>query len=435
MNICMMTNTFLPHVGGVARSVHTFSEDYLRQGHEVLIVAPRFPEDDEVPAEIERHVVRLPAVQRFNGSDFSVRLPAAWMFQDELSDYEPDIVHSHHPYLLGDSALRYARDKGVPVVYTHHTLHEEYTHYVPFNSNGLKRFVIELCTCYANLCDAVVAPSESIADLIRERGVTVPIEVIPTGIDVAAFGRGDGSAFRGKHGIPRNAPVIGHLGRLAPEKNLTFLAQSVAEAMQAHAEARFLLVGAGPSEAEIEALFAEAGLSDRIIATGKLVPPELYDAYAAMDLFVFTSHSETQGMVLVEAMATATPVVALDASGVREVLRNGHDGLLLPANSSAQDFSGAILRLLKDDSLREELGDRAAKTATSFDRKVTAGKMLQLYGRLSRKAREHTEGDDEWSRLLKQLELEWELIKGKTESAMHSLGGDTEKGPSHARPA
>jgi glycosyltransferase involved in cell wall biosynthesis len=198
MNICMMTNTYLPHIGGVARSVHGFSEAFRHQRHRVLVVAPTFEGVDQVPARVEKRVARLPAIQQFNGSDFSVRLPLAWLLNPVLNNFQPDIVHSHHPYLLGDSALRYAADKNAPVIFTHHTLHEQYTHYVPFDSPTLKQFVIELCTAYANLCDAVIAPSESIAQLIRQRGVNVPIEVIPTGIQVKNFATGRRDRFHGK---------------------------------------------------------------------------------------------------------------------------------------------------------------------------------------------------------------------------------------------
>ena len=252
MNILMMTNTYLPHVGGVARSVHTFSEEYRKLGHNVLIVAPEFTELESSDAPVsEANVVRLPAIQRFNGSDFSVRLPLLSSFDERLTQFAPDIVHSHHPFLVGDTALRFAAGEGLPAVFTHHTLYEQYTHYVPFDSPGLKQFAIELGTRFANLCDGVIAPSESIAALIRQRGVESPIRVVPTGIDLKAFGGGNGGAFRRAKNIPNDALVIGHVGRLAPEKNLTYLARAVSLFMTDHAESHFLVVGAGPSEGAI----------------------------------------------------------------------------------------------------------------------------------------------------------------------------------------
>ncbi|MGI8966429.1 MAG: glycosyltransferase, partial [Limisphaerales bacterium] len=263
MKICMMTNTYLPHIGGVARSVHTFSKEYRKRGHEVLVVAPEFPKRDAVPAETG--VIRLPAIQQFNGSDFSVRLPISGMFNAQIDEFAADIIHSHHPFLLGDTALRWAARKHVPIIFTHHTLYEEYTHYVPFDSPALKQFTIELSTHYANLCDAVIAPSESIAKLIRQRGVETPIEIIPTGVEVAEFAGGNGKKFRQQNKILPGAFVVGHLGRLAPEKNLTYLSRAMALFLKKNPEAIFLIVGDGSAAEEIRAIFKKENLLKQLV--------------------------------------------------------------------------------------------------------------------------------------------------------------------------
>ena len=147
MRILMMTNTFTPHVGGVARSVESFTASYRKLGHHVLVVAPEF---DNMPSE-ETDVVRIPAIQNFNGSDFSVVLPIPSNLRSAVEAFEPEIVHSHHPFLIGSTALRLARQYSLPIVFTHHTMYEKYTHYVPGDSKTLKRFVINLSTRYANL--------------------------------------------------------------------------------------------------------------------------------------------------------------------------------------------------------------------------------------------------------------------------------------------
>ncbi len=224
MNIVMLSNTYAPHVGGVARSIEAFARQYRELGHKVLIVAPEF---DHQQSD-EKDVVRIPALQNFNGSDFSVVLPVSGLLSDTLNAFQPEIVHAHHPFLLGMTAMRIARYQHLPLVFTHHTLYEQYTHYVPGNSPLLQRFAIQLVTHYANLSDMVFAPSESIAALLVERGVRTPISVVPTGVELHRFAQGDGAGFRRKMGIPENAFVVGHIGRLAPEKNLPFLATSIA---------------------------------------------------------------------------------------------------------------------------------------------------------------------------------------------------------------
>ena len=333
MRILMMTNTFTPHVGGVARSVESFTTTYRQLGHPVLVVAPEF---DNMPGE-EIDVVRIPAIQNFNGSDFSVVLPAPGFLRSAVEAFEPDIVHSHHPFLIGSTALRLARQFSLPIVFTHHTMYEQYTHYVPGDSETLKRFVINLSTRYANLCDHVFAPSASIAAVLRKREVVAPIDVVPTGVSLELMSKGNGAAFRTVMGIPEDAFVIGHVGRLAPEKNLGLLTDAVVAFLKSDSRACFLLVGWGPSRAPLWRAFREAGLAERLYETGVLTHPILASAYQAMDLFAFASKSETQGMVLIEANAAGVPVVALNAPGVREVVVDGENGRLL-AEESVEAF-------------------------------------------------------------------------------------------------
>ena len=376
MNILMMTNTYAPHVGGVARSVERFADAYRRRGHDVLVVAPEF----EGTPPRETGVLRLPAIQNFNGSDFSVVLPVSLSLGSALDRFRPDIVHSHHPFLIGATAVRVASSRGLPLVFTHHTLYERYTHYVPGDSPALQRFVIDLSTSYANLCDQVFAPSETIADLLRRRGVAAPISVVPTGLNLSAFQAGDGARFRGRFGIPADGVLVGHIGRLAPEKNLAFLTRAVVRFLREKPTARFAVVGSGPSQAAIRAICAAANLQDRLVLTGKLTGQDLADAYRAMDVFGFASLSETQGMVLTEAMAAGVPVVALDGPGVREVVRDGENGRLLPIEDEAA-FAAALMDVAgRDAAQRRALRRAAEKTAEAFAIDRCADLALDLYG-------------------------------------------------------
>ena len=414
----MMTNTFTPHVGGVARSVQSFTNEYRKRGHRVLVVAPEF----EGTPENELDVVRMPAIQNFNGSDFSVALPVPGPLFSALDRFKPDIIHSHHPFLIGATAVRLAYTHEVPLVFTHHTMYEQYTHYVPGDSQALKRFVIGLSTSYANLCDQVFAPSESIAGVIRQRGVTVPIAVIPTGVHTELFIRGDGAGFRRAMNIPGQALVIGHLGRLAPEKNLEFLAHAVAEFLKAHNQAHFLVAGVGPSREEMRQIFDRQGVSSRVHFIGVLQHRELADALHAMDVFVFTSKSETQGMVLTEAMAAGLPVIALDAPGVREVVEDGKNGRLL----KSEDIALYVAALhwffsLSEEQLRQ-LKQSAIDTSQKFSIERTADRALALYEKLIHQ--EFVDRDEEyhiWKSARGLVRFEWEVLKGAVEAAGAAL--------------
>lgn len=418
MNVALLTNTFTPHVGGVARSVESFAAEYRRLGHRVLVVAPEF----EGAPEHEEGVVRVPAIVHFNGSDFSVPMPVPGRVAAAFDRFRPEIVHSHHPFLLGDTALRLAAARDLPVVFTHHTLYERYTHYVPGDSPAMKRFAIELAVGYCNLCDAVIAPSESVEELLRARGVTVPMRAIPTGVDLGRFAAGDGAAFRRAAGIPAGAVVVGHVGRLAAEKNLAFLARAVARFLVARPAARFLLVGGGPALAAVRAELRRAGAGDRLHAAGVLGGEALVSAYRAMDVFAFASHSETQGMVLAEAMAAGVPVVAVDAPGVREVVRNGENGCLLPADDEAA-FAAALGEVADlSGAERRRTAAAVAETARRFSLERSARDTLELYRLLvlARPSRKELEGSA-WAGARRRLAEEWRIFRNIASAAGGSV--------------
>jgi 1,2-diacylglycerol 3-alpha-glucosyltransferase len=410
VRVAMFTNTYLPHVGGVAGSVSNFESDLRRRGHDVRIIAPQFAGAEEST----RHVLRTPAIQKFNGSDFSVQIPQPGLIADFLDDFRPQVVHSHHPFLLGDAALRAAWVRRLPLVFTHHTLYEQYTHYVPLDSEALKGFVIQMVTEYCNLCSHVIAPSESVDKLLVERDVDTPITVIPTGIDFERFASGDRAGFRRRFGIDDEAVVIGHVGRLAAEKNLDYLARAAGLYLAAHPESRFVVVGAGEHTESMRDVLLQRARPEQIIMTGAQTGQSLADAYAAMDLFVFSSQSETQGMVLAEAMAAGTPAVALDGPGVRDVV-NDSNGRLLPASASEEAFAMAIADSTKD---RHELMSRRDAVQSSIDDfrlESCADRLLDVYDRLITEFQVRADADpDPWDRLLRRLEIEWNLLSEKT---------------------
>lgn len=421
MNILIVTNTFTPHVGGVARSVTAFAEEYRRRGHKVMIIAPEF----EDQPDREDNVFRVQAWQKFNASDFSVALPIHPNLSKAVDAFQPDVVHSQHPFLLGHTAVRLARRRNLPLVFTHHTLYEQYTHYVPGDSPALKRYTVELCTRYANLADQVFAPSESVRDLIQSRGVHTPVEVVPTGLCLEEFEYRDGAAIRQAEGIPEDAFVVGHLGRMAPEKNLEFLTEAMVSFLRQNDRARVMIIGVGPSEDGIREAFAEAGLSDRLHMLGVLTPPNLSNALHAMDVFAFASTSETQGMVVTEAMAAGLPVVALNASGVREVVVDRQNGRLLPeANVSAFSEALAWVAGLDADD-RDALKQAVWETARAFSMERSADRALRCFERVKPQTEaQFSLNDSHWEDITRAIKIEWDLLRnlaGSSEAVVRGL--------------
>ncbi|MBL7198220.1 MAG: glycosyltransferase [Candidatus Omnitrophica bacterium] len=420
MNILMMTNTYKPIVGGLERSLENFTKEYRKRGHKVLIVVPEFK---NIPKN-EKDVIRVAAIQHFNGTDFSVKLPISKRLSDSLKKFKPDIVHSHHPFLIGDTALRVASRCRIPIVFTFHTLYEHNTHYVSGGSKTLRRFVVALATGYANLCDSVFVPSQSIADLLHERGVKTSITVIPTGIYVENFAKGNKEKFRAKIKVPQDAFIVGFVGRIALEKNMYFLSKTVALFLKKKKNAYFLIVGKGPLVDDIKYFFRQEGLRDRLICIGILGGQDLVDAYQAMDVFAFASHTETQGLVLTEAMAAGIPVVAVDAPGVRDVVKDYANGRLLVSDEE-KAFVSALQRFTELSTKEREIFKKMAQeTAKNFSIDKSVDYALDVYTMAIKKGYMYRNTKDSpWMKAARMIKTEWDLIKNMSKATGVAING------------
>jgi len=418
MNILMMTNTYFPMVGGLEQSVYSFSEAFRSLGHEVLIVTPAF---GGAPRE-EPGVIRIPAFQKFGGTVFSVNFPISGLLKRYMKEFVPDIVHSHGPFFMGDFALRLSRQHAIPLVFTYHCMFEQYVHDWPVQNEGVKRFMVKLAAGYANLVDQVITPSESVKDILIKRGVKTPMEVIPTGVDAQHFSKGDGITFRKQNQIPSDALVVGHAGRLAPEKNLEFLTNCLVELLKRDPRVHALIVGLGPSQNLIKDAFRAAGLEKRLHLTGVLHYQHLVDAYFAMDVFAFASLSETQGIVIIEAMAAGVPVVALDAPGAREVVADYHNGRLLNEMDQRSFVDALIWVLSRTPEELQTIKQIVRMTVQKYPIISSAKHMLEVYDKI-RSRRSVSLGKKNSSRYLIQwrIKAEWDILSNYIKSAATSV--------------
>lgn len=413
MKILMMTNTYAPMVGGIEESIRSFTFEFEKLGHEVFIVAP---ECEGAPPD-EVGVIRLRAIQNFNHSDFSIALPMSSLLAELMKTFKPDIIHCHHPFWMGDIALRLSSQYHIPLVFTYHTMFEQHMHYLPIQNEGVKRFIIELFTGYANLANQVIVPSESVRAILLERGVKTPMEVVPTGVNLQKFSKGNGNIIRKRLKIPLDAVVIGHVGRLALEKNLEFLSRSVAAYLKREPKIHFLVGGDGPLMDQIKKIFNEQGARKRLHLAGVLKGQDLVDCYHAMNIFAFASLSETQGIVLVEAMAAGVPVVAVDAPGVREVVKDGYNGRLI-FGENQNNFLEALSWCLKQAPAEfERMKKNAQATTKEFAVDLCANRMLKVYQDI--KVKEYTSPDRKnsaWDALAGRLKGEWDMFKNMMQS-------------------
>ncbi|MFA5005116.1 MAG: glycosyltransferase [Candidatus Omnitrophota bacterium] len=418
MNIIMMTNTYFPMVGGLEQSVYSFSEEFRSLGHEVLIVTPAF---GGAPIE-EPGVIRIPAFQKFGGTIFSVNFPISGLLKRYMKEFVPDMVHAHGPFFMGDFALRLSRQHAIPLVFTYHTMFEQYVHDWPVQNEGVKRFMVKLAAGYSNLVDQVIVPSESVREILLKRGVKTPMEVIPTGIDAQRFAKGDGIAFRQSNQIPPDALVVGHAGRLSPEKNLGFLTNCLVELLKKDPRVHALIVGLGPSERMIKDTFEKAGLEKRLHLTGVLHYQSLVDAYFAMDVFAFASLSETQGIVLIEAMVAGLPVVALDAPGAREVVEDYHNGRLLNEMDQRSFVDALIWALSRTTEELQATKQILRMTVQKYPINSAAKHMLEIYDKIrSRRSVSLGKKNSSQYRTLWRLKAEWDICSNYIRSLVRSV--------------
>lgn len=375
MRIAIYTNAYKPIVSGVVNAIALLRQGFVARGHEVIILAP----DYYGYRDQESGVYRFPAVDLTRKVRFPVAIPWSPRVSRLVREFRPEIIHTHHPFVLGPLALRTARQLGVPLVYTFHTQYEQYAHYVPLPPRLVKWFTRRRIRRFVEAADVVTTPAASIRDLLAGYGIEREILVLPNPIDLSRFARTEGPTVRRQLGLAEGELVLIFVGRLGIEKNLGFMLEAFAllRSLAPELPLRLVLVGAGPEEARLRELGEELGLGDRLILTGS-VPYQTVPSYlAAADLFLMTSVTEVKPLVLLEAMAAGLPIVAVRASGAVDTLTDGRDGVLTELDRTA--FARAVLALLCDEGRRKAMGRAARETVERYSLDRVAGEFIRLY--------------------------------------------------------
>jgi 1,2-diacylglycerol 3-alpha-glucosyltransferase len=378
LRVLFISDVYFPRVNGVSTSIRTFREDLLDQGIETQLVAPRYAQADAA----EPGIVRVPSagVPR-DPEDRRMRWGALKRALEGLAGGGFDLVHIHTPFIAHYAGVRFARRTGVPCVATYHTFFEEYLHhYLPILPRRLGGILARSFT--RSQCDdvrALIAPSEPMRAVLLEYGVTTPIRVLPTGLPADRFRAGDGQAFRASAGIAPGTPLVTYIGRVAHEKNIGFLIEMFHEVLRQVPQAVLVIAGEGPARAALEARAASLGEHVRFVGyldrdTG------LLDCYAAANVFAFASRTETQGLVLLEAMAQGAPVVSTAELGTRSILTPQSGALVVPEERAA--FAAAVVRVLNDAALGAELAQRGRTYARTWSSNAMARRLAELYTEL-----------------------------------------------------
>jgi len=383
LKILFISDVYFPRINGVSTSINTFVGQLKEMGHEVHLIAPEYGvQGQKIENDDESWIKRIPARNiYFDPEDKLMKYGLALDKLGELRREGYDIVHINTPFVAHYLGLKLAHLLDVPCVETYHTFFEDYLHhYLPWLPKSFaKGFARWLSRRQCNAVDAVIAPSQPMLDVLRRYGVQSKAEVIPTGLQPKSFELGDGVAFRQKYGIAEHCPVALFVGRVAFEKNIAFLLRMAVELRKSQPDMLLVIAGEGPAASSLHTLSEQLGLQDNIKFIGYLDRnTELNACYRAADVFVFSSTTETQGLVLLEAMAQGVPVVAIAELGTKSILIEGEGALIATENESL--FAERVLSLFSDAAKRSKLGESARNYAMKrWTSRTQAERMAQFY--------------------------------------------------------
>jgi len=374
LRVLMISDVYFPRINGVSTSIETFRADLATEGIQVRLIAPAYPERHDAPATWRVPSRRIP----FDPEDRLMHWQPLRHTAHHLAAEGVDLIHVQTPFAAHYAGTRTARRHNVPVLATYHTHFEEYiAHYLPALPRPLLRAAARrIATGQCNDLDAVVVPSRAMHETLTGYGVTAPLHILPTGIPVQSFAGGRRADFRRRHDIPAERPVALFVGRVAHEKNIGFLIEAMATAVQHLPELLLVIAGEGPALPALRRQTAAAGLEDSVRFVGYLDRrSELPDCYAAADVFAFASRTETQGLVLLEAMAAGLPVYALAEMGTRDILQPQRGAIVAPDEPAA--FGSGLATLLGNryqlDTLAAEARDYSLEWAAPARARQLAG--------------------------------------------------------------
>ena len=379
MKILMLADVYFPRVNGVSTSIKTFRDDLRRLGHQCVLVAPEYPVAAETPDDPE--ILRIPSWQvPFDPEDRLLSWSALKKWTDTLAPGSFDVVHVQTPFTAHYAGLRIAAKIGAPVIETYHTYFEHYLHhYVPFLPSAFTRASarkLTLSQCEA--VDAVISPSDQMANALRAYGVCAPINILPTGLPDSAFKQGERALFRNKFGIDEKRPMALYVGRVAHEKNIDFLIHMLVDLRLRVPDVLLVIAGEGPAEGHIRKLVSKLGLDHNVQFVGYMDRSStLPDCYRAADVFVFASRTETQGLVLLEALAQETPVVSTAIMGTANVLAGMQGALIAPED--VVGFSTLVASVLNDPALRQSLSEQASGDAQAWSSCAMTKRLVEYY--------------------------------------------------------
>ncbi len=383
LRIAMFTNNYLPFIGGVPISIYRLLVGLKSLGQKTRLFAPAYSKTNS--NTLEGDVFRCGPLfyySKFNNLPISNRFSPK--IKKAFKEFEPDIVHLHHPFWMGRKGLRLAKKYNLPVIYTYHTRFEKYAHYAIISSTIFRTVVAHyMVKRFADRCDGIIVPTYSTEEYLRNLGVSTLVETIPTGIDTNRYDCLQESRIKEtrKKYVQEGEILLISVSRLTKEKNIYFLLQGLKQiSLIASTPFKCLIIGDGPELQGLKDYARQLGIEERIFFLGQIGHEEVPIYYAASDIFVFSSTSETQGMVILEAMACCTPAVAVRSSGIADAIQNGYNGY--KTREDVFEWATTVSRLIDDHQSLQRMAENAKSYARMFSLEKTAQKVLRFYSRV-----------------------------------------------------
>jgi 1,2-diacylglycerol 3-alpha-glucosyltransferase len=381
MHIGFYTNAYHPTISGVVTSVSSYRKALSDLGHNVFI----FTSHTEEYEDTEPFVFRYPSIDLPNFPDLPLVIPISASIDHVMPSLKLDVIHSHHPILLGQTAAHKAEKLNLPLVFTFHTRYREYSHYISLNQAFVKEQIDNWLCEYLAKVHHIVVPSESMRSiLLDEYGFSEQVTTIPTGIDFSNYENTCRNSHRAEHGWNDDTVLIS-VGRLALEKNWETLLDAAAPVIRKYPGVRLVILGEGAEHRNLLEQAHGLGIAENVELPGRIGPEDVPNWLAAADVFCFASVTETQGLATLEAMAAGLPVAAVEASGTSDCVQDGEQGFLTPDDSVA--LGAAIEKLVVDPDLRNRMGSAARGTASEYDITQQAGRLLGVYAEAKEAAR------------------------------------------------
>lgn len=360
MRIAFFTNCYKPLVNGVVTSISSLKEAYGRKGHEVYVFAPRV--EDYI--DQEKNVFRYRSVNITNKVKYPLPIPLSFKVKKVINEFNPDIVHIHHPFLLSSAAIMYGKKLGIPKILTIHTQYEQYAYYIyPIPERVTQEAIKMIISNLAYKTDCITTPSDSMKKIIENYGVKNRIEVIPNAIHLISFKEDDElkrTEIKKKYNLKEDDKIILFVGRVASEKSIDKVIKALAIIKKRGiGKEKLLIVGNGPAMDELKQLTRSLKVEEDVIFAGTVSYEEVQHYYKMAYVFTIASTTETFGIVTIEALASGVPVVAIKAPGAIDILTDGLDGLLV--DDDVEKFANALEKIIKEPELREKLSRGALK--------------------------------------------------------------------------